>query len=317
MLSAERRSEQSALPIGVFDSGLGGLDVAAAISKLLPDERLLYWGDNARVPYGTKSSKIVQTYAYEAGRALVSRGVKAVVIACNTASAVVDLNALSVELGVPVFGMIEAGVRACDTALSDRGSSTTQAHIVVLATPGTIASHAYQDALSSHDAELRVSAIACPLIVPLVEAGWARHELAPQIIAAQLEEREVADRLRVSLSQDEAHEPIVLLGCTHYPLIADAIRRGFELSVGRTPMCVDGAESAAHMIKSYLQSSGLSAHPDADLKRHSAHLAYFTDDLSGAASLELAQYFWQDRGGVGDLELLSAGALSDDATSAS
>lgn len=284
-----------ALPIGVFDSGLGGLDVAAAISKLLPRERLLYWGDNARVPYGTKSPETVRRYVEEACEQLTRRGVKAIMIACNTASAVVNLAELSLATNVPVFGMIEAGVHACLNA-----QEPTQ--ILVLATPGTVQSCAYQVALHNRLPHASVVAIPCPLFVPLVEIGWADHPLTPQLVRAQIEEAvepELSLRLR-TVSKDETR---VLLGCTHYPLMAQAIARGIELMIGRSIPCIDGAESAALLIKERLIKEELLTSDQRSSTQ--VHRACFTDDLRGSASLELASYFWSERGGVGELELLS------------
>jgi glutamate racemase len=309
----------SELPIGVFDSGLGGLDVAAAISQVLPQERLLYWGDNARVPYGTKSPQTVQGYTYEASHQLVKRGVKAIMIACNTASAVVDLERLSREVGVPVFGMIEAGVRACinvirasiDTDIRTQNASDlllNTSRIVVLATPGTVNSGAYQRALRANVPHAQISAMACPLFVPLVEMGWADHELTPRLVIAQLEESDVLERLKT----DDESPPLILLGCTHYPLMASSIEQGISEGVGRALRCIDGAESAALMIKERLNADQLLctedlAHtPDASRPTLTqSHYACFTDDLKGSASLELASYFWSKRGGIGDLNIIS------------
>ena len=308
----------SELPIGVFDSGLGGLDVAAAISQALPQERLLYWGDNARVPYGTKSPQTVQNYTYEASRHLVKRGVKAIMIACNTASAVVDLRRLSLDLGVPVFGMIEAGVRACldrlttSREVSENGSafqseghsiSSNRRVILVLATPGTVNSRAYQDALSARLPSALISAVACPLFVPLVEMGWAEHELTPSLVVAQLAESDALELLLTSINSS----PLILLGCTHYPLMASAIERGLSTHLGGSLRCIDGAESAALMIKERLSAEGLLRvhHGESISSLPPSHYACFTDDLKDSASLELSTYFWSQRGGVGDLNVIS------------
>ena len=273
--------------------------MAAVISAHLPRERLLYWGDNARVPYGTKSPDVVRRYTYEAASALVERGVKAIVIACNTASASVDLRALSLELNVPIFGMIEAGRLACQHALKSIGAldDDVSSRVIILATPGTIRSGAYQRALTDNIPHVRISPIACPIFVPLVEMGWSDHAITLEIVSAQLRDR--VDVISELLQEPHDTSMIALLGCTHYPLMASAIERGLVSVLKRSVRCLDGASSVARLLESALSRAGLLS-DTASSQRHSAH---FTDDLRGASSSALAEHFWRQRGGVGVLDL--------------
>lgn len=287
--------------IGVFDSGVGGLDVAAAISEVLPYERLIYWGDNARVPYGTKSAQVVRAYTREAGYHLASLGVKALVIACNTASAVVDFQELSEELGIPVLGMIDAGVRAC---MKSASQLETEVHIVILATPGTIRSRAYERALMSALPNARISSIACPLFVPLVEMGWGDHHLSSQLVSAQLMESGLFETTAAHPSQTL----IVLLGCTHYPLMARSIQLGISAHIDGQLICVDGARSVAQQLATILTARNQLSSNQVE-KRIPQHQAIFTDDLNGSASTQLALAFWQNREGRGELTLLTVNDL--------
>ena len=190
-------------PIGVFDSGLGGLTVVHELMQVLPDERIIYFGDTARVPYGPKSAETVRRYALQIGEWLVTQGVKVVVVACNTATAHA-LPALREVLPVPVIGVIEPGARAAVAA-------TTGNSVGVIGTAGTIASGAYERALKALSPSLEVHAKACPLLVPLVEEGWTEHNATRLIV------QEYLQPLR------EANVDTVVLGCTHYPLLAHTI----------------------------------------------------------------------------------------------
>ena len=189
-------------PIGIFDSGLGGLTVARAIFERLPHESTVYFGDTARVPYGPKSPETVQRYSLEILHWLLSQGVKAVVIACNTSTAHA-LGALRDASPVPVVGVIEPGARAA--IAGSRGK------VGVIGTAGTIASGAYRRAIEARAPQLEVVQQACPLFVPLVEEGWFDHPAA-QLIAA--------DYLR---PLRDASVDALVLGCTHYPLLKGAI----------------------------------------------------------------------------------------------
>ena len=219
-------------PIGVFDSGVGGLTVAAALSRALPEESILYLGDTARLPYGTKSPETVNRYTRRNVGFLVERGVKAVVVACNTASAVA-LPSLSAS--VPVWGVIEPGAR--------RAAALTGGTVGIVATESTVRSGAYEAALRGLRPGLEIHSRACPLLVPLVEEGWLEDPVTDQVLARYL------DPL-VAAGIDT-----LVLGCTHYPLLAPAIRR----RVGGAVALVDSAEAVTEEVAAELERRGLLA----------------------------------------------------------
>jgi glutamate racemase len=220
-------------PIGVFDSGLGGLTVLRALHHRLPAEDLVYFGDTARVPYGTKGAGTVQAFAWQDARFLVSQGVKMVVVACNTASAFA-LDDLARRLPVPVLGVIEPGVEA---ALRLTGGG----RVGVIGTRGTINSGRYQDGLAKQLDRALIRAEACPLFVPLVEEGLTDHHLT------ELACTEYLGRLR------EAGVDTLILGCTHYPLLKDAIGR----FMGPAVRLVDSAETLAAAAHDVLAAADL------------------------------------------------------------
>lgn len=233
----------SAAPIGVFDSGLGGLTVAHAIMRRLPSESLVYFGDTARVPYGPKSPDTVRRYSREIAAFLLDQGVKAIVVACNTATAHA-LPMLRDELDVPVLGVVEPGARAAVGA-------TRSGRIGVIATEGTIRSGAYVRAIRQASPEATVTALACPLFVPLVEEGWTEHEATRLVAREYLEpiSREGVDTL--------------VLGCTHYPLLKTLIAE----VVGPGVRLIDSAEETAADTARMLHEHGLtSAATDGDYR---------------------------------------------------
>ncbi len=219
--------------IGVFDSGVGGLTVLQQLRRLLPNENLIYLGDTARVPYGTKSAETVQQYAMEAATFLMQQQVKMVVVACNTASSVA-LDLLQKQLNIPVVGVIEPGAR--------RVADLTSSGVVgVIGTEGTVASDAYPQALRSIMPEVTVLSAACPLFVPLAEEGWAQHEIA------YLAAREYLMPLL------QAQIDTLVLGCTHYPLLKTVLQRVLPDDVH----LVDSAEETAHTVQRMLSSCNL------------------------------------------------------------
>lgn len=222
-------------PIGIFDSGIGGLTVARAIHDRMPDESTIYLGDTARVPYGPKSPETVRRYAGEILDWLLAEGVKAVVVACNTASAHA-LDALRARSPVPVFGVIAPGSRA---ARATAGSEP----IGVIATAGTIASHAYRRAIHDLDPDATVIEQACPLFVPLVEEGWLDHP------ATRLVAEEYLRPLRA------AGITSLVLGCTHYPLLKPLLA---EL-LGSGVRLIDSADEVAEELSRALVEKGIEA----------------------------------------------------------
>jgi glutamate racemase len=229
-----------AAPIGVFDSGLGGLTVANELMRQLPTEGIVYFGDTARVPYGPKGPSTVRRYSREIASYLETQGVKAIVVACNTATAHA-LAALRAELRIPVIGVIEPGARAAVSA-------THGGKIGVIGTAGTIRSGAYERAIRELAPEARISAQPCPLFVPLVEEGWIDTE-ATRLVAREY--------LRPLL---EAEVDTVVLGCTHYPLLkpvlADILGPGVRL--------IDSAAETAAETRRVLADRGIEAPATSD-----------------------------------------------------
>ena len=219
--------------IGVFDSGIGGLTVLERIVQRLPAENLIYLGDTARYPYGNKSPETVTRYAIEDAGFLVERGVKLIVVACNSASAVA-LDALGRSLDVPVIGVIEPGAR---TAVE----RTRNGKVGVIGTEATIASGTYTRALRRLSPDLEIYTRACPLFVPLAEEGWTDNEVARAAVSLYLAS------LRASAIDT------LVLGCTHYPLLKPAI--GAYLGEGVT--LVDSAEETAREVEATLRRDGL------------------------------------------------------------
>ncbi len=218
-------------PIGVFDSGLGGLTVAGELASELPAERIVYLGDTARVPYGTRSAETVVRYARGCASLLVQRGVKLVVVACNTVSAVA-LDLLRAELDLPVIGVVEPGAVAAVRLAERVGAST----IGVLGTQGTIASGAYARAVSAVSTRFEVVGRAAPLLVPLVEEGWIDGD-----VPAMAAQRYVAPLV-------EAGAGVIVLGCTHYPVLRDVIAAAALAVAGRPVPLVDGARATAAAV---------------------------------------------------------------------
>lgn len=225
-------------PIGLFDSGVGGLTVLEAVARRLPTEDLVYLGDTARLPYGTKSPETVRRYAARAVSFLLEKDVKAVVLACNTATALA-LDAVTALSPVPVVGVVSPGAGAAverARALEDRGPRRP---IAVLATEATIASDAYGRALRALDPGREVLEIACPLFVPLAEEGWTHNEVA-RAAAARYLEPVAASGARV-----------VVLGCTHYPLL----RKAISSALPEEAVLVDSAEAAAAAVEAALPAA--------------------------------------------------------------
>ena len=226
------------LPIGIFDSGVGGLTVYKALHERLPNERFVYLGDTARVPYGTKSLATVERYAVENSKFLEAHGIKLLVVACNTASALA-LPAIRSAIKVPVMGVIEPGSRAAVEVAQG-------ANIGVIATEATIQSKAYAKAIAAMGATGQVLERACPLFVSLAEEGWANSDVA-RIVARDY----LSDFNNTTLGA-------LVLGCTHYPILREVISE----TVGTDVNLIDSGAATARDVESLLQSSDLT-HEDA------------------------------------------------------
>ena len=231
---SENQTASAKQPIGVFDSGIGGLTVVSALRQLLPNESIFYLGDTARVPYGGKSAATVQRYSREIADILLNEKAKTIVVACNTASALALPN-LEETLPVTVTGVIVPGARA---ALAQ----TRSGHIGVIGTRATINSGAYERALRALNPDVHVTTRACPLLVPLIEEGWLDSPVTDEIIRQYL-------RPLLSDGVDT-----IVLGCTHYPLLRKAIAR----VAGEKIALVDSAQNCATAVKELLERETLS-----------------------------------------------------------
>lgn len=220
-------------PIGIFDSGFGGLTVMSALSKLLPKENLIYFGDTAHVPYGSKSKKIVTEFATKISKFLVKNDVKMIVIACNTASAF-SLDYLKKNIKVPVIGVIKAGsVMAAQ--------NTKNKKVGVIGTEGTVKSSAYEKEIKKYDNKINCFSKACPLFVPLVEEGWNNGKITEDIINVYLK------------SLVDKKIDTIILGCTHYPLLKEAIKK----VIGNKINIIDSANAVALAVQKLLTEKKL------------------------------------------------------------
>lgn len=219
--------------IGVFDSGLGGLTVLKEITSILPSENIVYFGDTARVPYGSRSKETVIKYTFQAINFLISKGVKAIVIACNTATAR-SLKLAQEKYDIPIIGVIEAGARTA--------TYTTRNKVVgVIGTEGTINSKAYESEINKLDDEIKIIGKACPLFVPIVEEGWANTEVAELTAKKYLQDLQ------------DSHIDSLVLGCTHYPLLKKTINKVLDNKIA----LVNPARETAKDLKDVLTKKNL------------------------------------------------------------
>lgn len=225
----------SSAPIGIFDSGIGGLTVFRAIRRLLPNESLLYVGDTARVPYGNKTAETVTQYSLQIAEWLLGQGVKAIVVACNTASAVA-LPALQLQLKIPVIGMIAPGAEAAVVA-------TKTKRIGVIGTRRTVESAAYDRAVMQRAPDVMVVSQTCPLFVPLVEEGMLEGPIV----------RAIAEEYLTPLQKSSVDT--VILGCTHYPLL----KKNIQNAMGPSVTLIDSGEAAAAHVAAFLAEKGFAA----------------------------------------------------------
>ena len=242
-------------PIGVFDSGVGGLTVVRALRAVLPGEDIIYLGDTARVPYGSKSPRTVERYSLTCQQFLLDRGVKMVLIACNTASATA-LPALTAASSVPVIGAVEPGAARALAA-------TRNAHLGVIGTLATVRSSAYVKAIGARAPHATVTTAACPLLVPLAEEGWTDDDVA----------RLVARRYLGPLFVADPQIDVLVLGCTHYPLLRDVLTRAAHELAHHDVAVVDSATAMAEAAREALGSG-------ANLRTAAGRLDCFATDTS-------------------------------------
>ena len=220
-------------PIGVFDSGLGGLTVVKSIKALLPSESIIYFGDTARVPYGNKSRELIKEYSSEITEFLVKKDSKMVVVACNTVSAMV-LSTLKKNNSIPILGVIAPGV-------AEAISLTNNKYIGVIGTIATVNSGAYNTALKALDSNIETISQACPLFVPLAEEGWLEGDVVNMVVAHYLSPLK------------EKNIDTLILGCTHYPLLKNAIANQFN----KTTVLIDSADAVARAVQKKLSDFDL------------------------------------------------------------
>ncbi|HWT00822.1 MAG TPA: glutamate racemase [Pyrinomonadaceae bacterium] len=256
------------LPIGIFDSGVGGLTVYRALHERLPDERFVYLGDTARVPYGTKSLQTVERYAIENSCFLEARGIKLLVVACNTASALA-LPAVRRAVSVDVVGVIEPGAAA---AVESSRKNIAAKSVGVIATEATVQSGAYSRAIAELDDAIEVVERACPLFVALAEEGWAESDVARAVAADYLREIRRGD------------VGTLVLGCTHYPIL----RRVIQETVGDRVGLIDSGEAAAAEVERLLRRRGLARDPRGEDGARERHLC---DDLDHFYVTDAAERF--------------------------
>ncbi|MGE5625047.1 MAG: glutamate racemase [Bacillota bacterium] len=240
------------LPIGIFDSGVGGLTVLKALRARLPQEHLLYLGDTARLPYGTKGPDTVARYAVQAAGHLVGRGIKLLVVACNTASAVAMPELTRQFAPLPIIGVVEAGAEAAAKA-------SKSGHIAVLATESTVQGGAYERAIHAFRKDARVYSQACSLFVALAEEGWTKGPLVESVVREYLQPL-LEEKRRDGLDT-------LVLGCTHFPLLGDAIAR----VAGADVRIVDSAETVAEAVAGLLATNKIPRTHDA--RGDARHLA--------------------------------------------
>lgn len=237
-------------PVGVFDSGIGGLTVVQHLMRMLPHEHIVYFGDTARVPYGSRSREVVEQYAVQDAAFLLSKNVKAIIIACNTVSAV-GIDAVRQRFDVPLLGVILPGARAAAAA-------TRNKRVGVIGTIATVSSGSYTQAIHAIDPAITVFGQACPLFVPLAEEGWTHHR-ATEAIA-----EEYLHGLR------EERVDTLVLGCTHYPLLHDVIQN----VMGPDVRIINSGEETARDARAFLEQRGL-MNPGHDNARHE----FFVSDV--------------------------------------
>jgi glutamate racemase len=226
-------NDEASRPIGVFDSGIGGLTVVKELSRLLPDEKIIYFGDTARVPYGNKSKETVIHYSLQIAYFLLKKKIKLLVVACNSASSV-SLPTLKRHFHIPIIGVIEPGAKSAI-------ASSINDNIGVIGTLGTVSSHSYKKALKKVNRKVKVHQQACPLFVPLAEDGWNKTKIAQEISNEYLK------------ALPKKGIDTLILGCTHYPLLKDVIQN----SMGKKVKLIDSGVETAKEVKKILKKKNL------------------------------------------------------------
>jgi glutamate racemase len=232
-MKPKSKNDESSRPIGVFDSGIGGLTVVKELSRLLPNEKIIYFGDTARVPYGNKSKETIIHYSLQIAYFLLKKKIKMLVVACNSASSV-SLPTLKRHFHIPIIGVIEPGAKSAIT-------STSKNNIGVIGTLGTVSSLSYKKALKKINRNVKVHQQACPLFVPLAEDGWNNTKIA----------QDISDEYLKSLSKKGIDS--LILGCTHYPLLKNVI----QTSVSKKVKLIDSGVETAKEVKRILEKRNL------------------------------------------------------------
>ncbi len=281
-------SQINSLPIGVFDSGIGGLTVLKALQAQMPGESFIYLGDTARLPYGTKSQETVIRYAKQTAQILIDRGIKCLVVACNTATTLA-LPALQAAIkDIPVIGVLEPGAQAACCA-------TKNGQIVVIATEATVKAQGYQDAIARIRPELNVTAKGCSLFVALAEEGWVKGPIAEAIATRYLAPL-------FNMNHGERPDCLVM-GCTHFPILIDAIRA----VIGNEVTIVDSAQSTAETVARELKQLGL-----LNSTQHPILATRFLVTDSPSRFAKVAKYFLGTELPVADIELVDLGVLANE-----
>lgn len=251
ILNINQKNEASR-PIGVFDSGIGGLTVVKELSRLLPNERIIYFGDTARVPYGNKSKETVIHYSLQIAYFLLKKKIKLLVVACNSASSV-SISTLRRHFHIPIVGVIEPGAKSA--VISSKNGT-----IGVIGTLGTINSNSYKKALKKINRKVKVSQQACPLFVPLAEEGWNKSRIA----------QDVSNEYLSGFTRNGIDS--LILGCTHYPLLKDVIQN----SVGKKVKLIDSGIETAKEVKRILERKKL-INPHKQTERN--HSVFYVSDF--------------------------------------
>lgn len=254
-------------PIGIFDSGVGGLTVVRQIMSEMPKEEIVYFGDTARVPYGSKSREIVTKFSRQIIHFLLTKNVKAIIVACNTVSSN-SLDVLKEEFDIPIFGVVLPGAE-------EAVKTTKNKKVGIIGTAATIRSGAYKKLICQIDPLIKVYSKACPLFVPLVEEGWIENEITTLTVEKYL--REIV----------ETGVDSIVLGCTHYPLLKSTLKK----TVGPEIKLVDPALSTAKVVKKYLEENKLCCDENNDEPFHKFFISDSTDIFNTICQKALSQTF--------------------------